>query len=61
MSFIISIAAIVIFVGLTAYDTQKIKQQYFMLNGNSEVAKKAGLMGALTLYIDFINIYTYYI
>jgi FtsH-binding integral membrane protein len=57
MSFIISIAAIVIFVGLTAYDTQKIKQQYFTLGGNSEVAKKAGLMGALTLYIDFINIF----
>ena len=57
MSFMISIAAVAIFVGLTAYDTQKIKQQYFMLGGTSEIAKKAGLMGALTLYIDFINIF----
>ena len=57
MSFMISIAAIAIFVGLTAYDTQKIKQCYHSLGGTSEVAKKAGLMGALSLYIDFINIF----
>ena len=57
LHFIISIVAIVIFVGLTAYDTQKIKQCYFALGGTSEIAKKAGLMGALSLYIDFINIF----
>lgn len=57
MHFIISLAAVAIFVGLTAYDTQKIKQCYHELGGTSEVAKKAGLMGALSLYIDFINIF----
>lgn len=57
MHFVISLAAIAIFVGLTAYDTQKIKQCYFSLGGTSDVAKKAGLMGALSLYIDFINIF----
>jgi FtsH-binding integral membrane protein len=54
---VISLAAIVIFVGLTAYDTQKIKQMYFQLGGTSEMAKKMGIYGALTLYIDFINIF----
>jgi uncharacterized protein len=57
MSLLISLAAIVIFIGLTAYDTQKIKQLYYKLGGTSEVAKKAGVMGALSLYIDFINIF----
>jgi uncharacterized protein len=57
MQFVISLAALAIFIGLTAYDTQKIKQSYYMLGGTSDVAKKAGLMGALSLYIDFINIF----
>ena len=57
MQFVISLAAVAIFVGLTAYDTQKIKQYYFSLGGTSDVARKAGLMGALSLYIDFINIF----
>lgn len=59
MGFIISLAAIAIFIGLTAYDTQKIKQCYLSLGGTSDVAKKAGLMGALSLYIDFINIFVH--
>ena len=57
LSTLISLAAIVIFVGLTAYDTQKIKQTYFTLGGNSDMAKKLGVFGALSLYIDFIMIF----
>ncbi len=54
----ISLAAIAIFVGLTAYDTQKIKEIYFQLAGqSSEIVKKTGIMGALSLYLDFINIF----
>ncbi len=56
LSNVISLAAIAIFAGLTAYDTQKIKNIYLRM-GNSETAKKLGLMGALSLYLDFINIF----
>jgi FtsH-binding integral membrane protein len=57
MQIMISLAAIAIFVGLTAYDTQKIKNYYYQFGAHSEQGKKAGLMGALALYLDFINIF----
>lgn len=57
LEFVISLAALAIFIGLTAYDTQKLKQVYNQLGGTSEFAQKAGIMGALSLYIDFINIF----
>ncbi|MBI5301430.1 MAG: Bax inhibitor-1/YccA family protein [Chloroflexi bacterium] len=50
-------AGIVIFVGLTAYDTQKIKQMSLMVNDNGEVEQKGAIMGALALYLDFINLF----
>jgi len=53
---VISIAGVGIFVGLTAYDTQKIKLLYAEADGNETSTKKA-LMGALTLYLDFINLF----
>lgn len=58
LSFIISILAVIIFTGLTAYDTQRIKEVYFQLGG-ADVAskKKVAIMGALNLYIDFIMIF----
>ena len=46
-----------IFVGLTAYDTQKLKIMATQLDG--EQAKKGSIMGALTLYLDFINLFLY--
>ena len=46
----------IIFVGLTAYDTQKIKNMY-MAYDSGEVAAKKAIMGALTLYLDFINLF----
>jgi FtsH-binding integral membrane protein len=45
-----------VFVGLTAYDTQKIKSTYYAVAGSS-FAGKAAIMGALTLYLDFINLF----
>ena len=57
MQFVISLAAVAIFIGLTAYDTQKLKQTYYQIGGTSDMAKKLGIMGALTLYLDFINIF----
>ena len=56
MYFAISIIGVLIFVGLTAYDTQKIKNMYYASDTESQSGKKA-IMGALTLYLDFINLF----
>ena len=56
MYFAISIIGVLIFVGLTAYDTQKIKNMY-MVSDTGEVIGKKAVMGALTLYLDFINLF----
>ncbi len=54
--FITSVIGVVIFAGLTAYDTQKIKEMYWVGDSGDVAAKKA-VMGALTLYLDFINLF----
>ena len=56
MYFVISILGVLIFVGLTAYDTQKIKNMYAASDSGELMGKKA-VMGALTLYLDFINLF----
>ena len=56
MDFVISILGVLIFVGLTAYDTQKIKNMYVASDTGELMGKKA-VMGALTLYLDFINLF----
>jgi FtsH-binding integral membrane protein len=58
MQFILSIIGVLIFTGLTAYDTQKIKESYDE-SDSLEIAKKKSVMGALSLYMDFINIFIY--
>jgi FtsH-binding integral membrane protein len=58
MSYICSILGVVIFTGLTAYDVQKIKELSNQDDGSSSF-KKLSIMGALTLYLDFINIFLY--
>jgi len=58
MDFIISILGVLIFVGLTAYDTQKIKNMYAASDTGELMGKKA-VMGALTLYLDFINLFIF--
>ena len=58
LEFIISAVGVLIFVGLTAYDTQKIKEGYDEAHG-AEVLAKAVIMGALTLYLDFVNMFTF--
>lgn len=59
LAWIISVIGVVVFTGLTAYDTQKLKEEYL---SNGEVygfdsAAKSSIYGALTLYLDFINIF----
>jgi uncharacterized protein len=56
LSFGISILGVLIFVGLTAYDTQRIKLSYSASYG-SDVLTKGAVMGALSLYLDFINLF----
>jgi FtsH-binding integral membrane protein len=56
LHFAISVIGVIVFVGLTAYDTQRIKEVYFEADGE-EIAAKKSIMGALTLYLDFINIF----
>jgi FtsH-binding integral membrane protein len=58
MSYICSILGVIIFTGLTAYDVQKIKELSNQDDGSSSF-KKMSIMGALTLYLDFINIFLY--
>ena len=59
--FAISIIGVLIFAGLTAYDTQKIKNTYLehAHHGDSEWLGKAAIMGALSLYLDFINMFMF--
>ena len=56
MYYVISILGVLIFVGLTAYDTQKIKNMY-LASDTGEIMGKKAVMGALTLYLDFINLF----
>jgi FtsH-binding integral membrane protein len=55
---VIPALGVLIFAGLTAYDTQRLKQEYFVLAG-TEFAGKAIVLGALSLYLDFINMFQF--
>lgn len=59
MSFIVSLAGVGIFAGLTAYDTQKLKLQYYQLGGDQAALGVATSYGALNLYLDFINLFRF--
>jgi FtsH-binding integral membrane protein len=56
---ILNYLGVLIFVGLTAYDTQKIKNMLLTAEDGGEVGQKMALLGALTLYLDFINLFLY--
>ncbi|MBB3542748.1 MULTISPECIES: Bax inhibitor-1/YccA family protein [unclassified Rhizobium] len=58
MQFAISVIGVLIFAGLTAYDTQRIKELYYEADG-ADVAGRKAIMGALTLYLDFINLFMF--
>ena len=57
MHWIITYAGVLIFVGLTAYDTQKIKEMNILGNEGTDEDTKEAIRGALTLYLDFINLF----
>lgn len=54
---ILCYAGIVLFLGITAWDVQKVKTNYYSAEGDETLLKKANIYGALTLYLDFINIF----
>ena len=56
LDWIISVIGVLVFAGLTAWDTQKIKEMYDV-NDDGTVAGRKAVMGALTLYLDFINLF----
>jgi FtsH-binding integral membrane protein len=56
-SFVFSIVGIIVFAGLTAYDTQKIKRMNAPGSEGTEAGRKQAIFGALTLYLDFINLF----
>ncbi|MEK1872430.1 MULTISPECIES: Bax inhibitor-1/YccA family protein [Rhizobium] len=58
LQFAVSVIGVLIFAGLTAYDTQRIKEMYYAADG-ADVAGRKAIMGALTLYLDFINLFMF--
>ena len=59
LGYVTSYAGVVIFVGLTAYDTQKIKHMLLASSQDEERTKRVALLGALSLYLDFINLFLF--
>jgi uncharacterized protein len=57
LNFAISVIGVLVFAGLTAYDTQKLKQMSLGLSEDGELASKGAIVGALSLYLDFINLF----
>lgn len=57
IGFAVSALGVVIFTGLIAYDTQKLKNIYYMVGGSADGLARASIMGALSLYLDFINLF----
>ena len=57
LQWIVSVVGVLVFAGLTAYDTQQIKEMYYVGDDGTVAGRKA-VMGALRLYLDFINLFT---
>jgi FtsH-binding integral membrane protein len=59
LQFIVSIVGVLVFAGLTAWDTQRLKNEYiYGYAGEGDVAERSAIMGALSLYLNFINLFT---
>lgn len=57
--YIVSIVGVLVFTGLTAYDVQKIRAMIFTAGDDEELSTKVAIIGALTLYLDFVNFFLY--
>ena len=59
LQFAINVLGVMIFAGLTAWDTQRLKEEYDVVAGDDTLVQKWSLMGALTLYLNFINMFQF--
>ncbi len=59
LQFAISVIGVLVFAGLTAYDTQRIKDGYLLVRNDATMVAKSAIMGALSLYLDFINMFLF--
>ena len=59
MSFVISVIGVLVFAGLVAFDTQRLKNMYYQLGDNERAMSVATTFGALSLYINFINLFQF--
>ena len=59
MHMVISVVGLLVFAGLTAYDTQRLKNMYFQIAGNARALAVATTYGALSLYLDFVNMFQF--
>ncbi len=57
LQFAVSVIGVLVFAGLTAYDTQRIKDTYLQIRNDSAMVAKSAILGALSLYLDFINMF----
>jgi FtsH-binding integral membrane protein len=58
LHWIVSVVGVLVFAGLTAYDTQRLKNEYVYGAMDGEVMERSAIMGALSLYLDFLNLFT---
>ena len=58
LQWIVSVVGVLVFAGLTAYDTQRLKSEYIYGAMEGEVMERSAIMGALSLYLDFLNLFT---
>jgi FtsH-binding integral membrane protein len=58
LQFVISVVGVLVFAGLTAWDTQRLKNEYLYGAMDGETAERSSIMGALSLYLNFINLFT---
>ena len=59
LQFGLNVLGLLVFAGLTAWDTQRLKDEYDYVAGDTEMMGKASVMGALTLYLDFVNMFQF--
>ena len=57
LEWVVTLVGLFVFLGLTAYDMQKLRSYYFASEGNTGTLNRLGLLGALSLYLDFINLF----
>jgi FtsH-binding integral membrane protein len=59
LQWIISVVGVLVFAGLTAWDTQRLKSEYIYGAMEGDVLERSAIMGALQLYLDFLNLFTF--